>query len=104
MGYKYQGPKFDELPEGLRERIREAARVAENETGAMGVVLSETTGSCRTADELWKSFGTSKEVFVYDFGHLNEAYFNVGDKVYHLRFCGAYALGDMKKVEKALEE
>ena len=55
------------------------------------------------ADKLWKRFGDSREVFVYDFGGgLHEAHFRTGDKVYILSFCGLYSPDDMKKVEKAL--
>lgn len=103
MGYKYHGPNIDELPEGLQDRVREAARVAENETGALGVVVSDLTELLKTEPaKLWKLFGDFREVFVYDFGSLEEAYFRQDGRVYRLLFCGMSSPEDMEKVEKAL--
>jgi len=103
MGNKYHGPKFEELPEGLRDRVREAARVAEKETKGLGVIVSEITELYGTgADKLWRGLGDYKEVFIYNFGGLQEACFRTGDKVYRLCFCGFSSSGEKEKAEKAL--
>lgn len=104
MRHKYNGPNIDELPEELRGRIREAANVAETETGTLGIIVSEITELYNRigADELWGRFGDSREVFVYDFGGLHKVHFRAGDKVYELSFCGSSTSDEMEKVEKAL--
>jgi hypothetical protein len=104
MGYKYSGPNFEVLPESIRERIREAARIAENETGALGVCvtdLNEFPGSV-VANEIWEQHDRKREVFVYDFGSLHDAYFREGDSHFKLSFCGMSSDEDMVKIERAL--
>jgi len=103
MKQKYYGPNFDELPEGLRDRIREAAHVVETETRGLGIVVSDKTESYRTdSTTLWKLLGDFREVFVYDFGGLHEVYFREDNKAYKLYFCGWHSEDEMEKVEKTL--
>ena len=105
MGYLYHGPEWCTLPESIRERIKAAAMVAQNETSALGVVLSnETEMLCgiKSPANIWERFGDSREVFIYDFGSLQEIYFKEADQIFHLGFCGSNSANEMEKVEKAL--
>ena len=105
MGYQYHGPAFDELPESIRDRVQAAAMLAQNETGALGVVVSNQTklyGDKADPTKMWGRFGDASEVFIYDFGELHEAYFREGDQIFHLSFCGMSHSKDKERVEKAL--
>lgn len=105
MGYSYNGPEFNTLPESIRDRIQAAAMIAQNETGALGVVVSDRTklyGEKADPTKMWKRFGDAKEVFIYDFGGLHDAYFREGDQIFHLSFSGMSFSEDKERVEKAL--
>jgi len=105
MRYKYNGPKFEDLPEEIRGRIDRVAHITERETSALGVVVTEETNLCHLkADELWEKSGFQdfKEVYVYDNGMLNRAYFKVGDKIYALSFCGTSSSKEKEKIERGL--
>ena len=103
MGYKYNGPPMEHLPESIRDRITEVARIAEEETEALGVVLNgDTELPHPIPDQLWRRFDGFNEVFVYDFGTLHEAHFKTGDRVFRLSFYGVSLSKDNVKIERAL--
>jgi hypothetical protein len=96
MGYKYHGPPVEKLPDSIRDRIKEAARIAEYETGALGVVVNKDTKRALKGSEEYR------EVFCYDSGTLQEVFFNIGDQTFNMSFCGMRSQADMSKVEEAL--
>lgn len=104
MGYKYHGPNFEELDLSIRSRIERAARVAEENTPALGVLISDETGRVSQGKLYSLPVKEFREIFVFrTSGNLREAYFNTGERVYSLDFCGAWGREDMLKVEEALE-
>lgn len=105
MGYPYEGPAFDVLPESIRNRVQVAAMLARNETCALGVALSNQTkryGENADPAKMWKMFGDAEEVFIYDFGTLHDVYFRKDDQIFHLSFIGSGSPDVMERVEKAL--
>ena len=105
MGYKYHEPLFEELSELIRDRIKETARIVEAETGALGIVLTDETKIRKCpAEQIWGGlkFGEFREVFVYEYSTLQEAYFRVNEQVFNLRFSGMSSEEDKQKVEVAL--
>jgi hypothetical protein len=94
MGEKYTGPAFEQLPETIRDRIKEVARFAKLETAALGVVVKDE-------GERRELMGF-REVYVYDFGSFRGAYFIEGSEVYSLSFYGSSISDEKEKIERIL--
>ncbi len=98
----YKGPRIEELPHRLKNRVRKVKFVAEEETDSLYVFVSKHIEQYKgELDKLW-TFGDYREVFAYSYGTLDEAYFKMFDTVYTLTFYGTYSPEEMEKVEKVL--
>ena len=104
MGHKYNGPKIENLPLDLRDRVRNAAETAQKETADMAIVVGNWGAFFKgmTPDELWGRYKGFKEVFVFDYGSLIGAFFRRGDAIYKLFLSGMASQTEREKIEKAL--
>lgn len=85
----YEGPDIEDLPEGLGSRFKAAMEKAEP---SLELLLEKRENG------QWE-FNDYSEVYVFDFGILREAYFNVDGDVYKLSIRGV--VYEIKRFSKA---